>query len=480
MRAPVSQRRLLIVALALLSCARAVAPSSRSAPLAGLELPLLPASSPRLAVAGRLGARVATVYLEPGAPLSLVSPGCSRLEPRASRVTVPQPFGAAVTLDLARVEGLDLGQGPVAPFDAGVVEERGCVLSLGGDVLAGLALRVHIASRTVSLIPSRSREAWLAQVPSSDEVEVLDVAREPTHDWPLIVVRFVQGRASYVGPLLFSTREPRTRLFEAPARAAGLRPGLELLDGLPLPEGLVLPESLARLKGLALDRVELSRRMGVAMVPVALEAGAPPHLPQGVLAPDVWGRFDAVIDLSRGMVLLHRPRLSPEGTRPHCEREGRIGEDACFELSQRRSPGGLTVGLVTWRALPEGGRVTFDFAGADPECRVGYTFPPTDRGQSLTQELPWPRLRQAFPACAASLAEATRVEPGLFQEGRLEACPGLCAYAEEVATARAVCECHPTRGDLDEEAERALLRLYRRLLEPGRPAPETEPGEPME
>jgi hypothetical protein len=83
-----------------------------------------------------------------------------------------------------------------------------------------------------------------------------------------------------------------------------------------------------------------------------------------------------------------------------------------------------------------------------------------------------------MPECASSLALAARVEPGLFQEGPLEECPGVCAYAQDIGSARVTCECQPTRGNLDEDAERELLQLYRTLLEKARPAAEPEPEDP--
>ena len=469
--------RLLAVLVLFTACVRGISPSG-SASLVGLTVPLVSAPSFRLVLAANLAGRPATVQLDPGVELSLVSTGCPGLVPLSAQVRVVDPFAPERTYRLARVGGLDLGSGRLKDFDAGVTEDEGCVVILGGDVLAGLALEVHVAAREVRFRPSASREAWLAVMPSNEEVEVVTLTREPRHDWPLVTVRVTQADASFTGALLFSTREPRTRIFEASARAAGLRPGLELFHGLPLPEGLVLPRSLEGLRGFAVDRVELSKGVGVANVSVDLEPGAPPHLPHGVLGADVWARFDAVIDMKEGLVVLHRPRVLTSGARTLCERDGRLGEDVCFEVTQRQTPGATVVGMATWRPLPEGGRITFDFAGVDPPCRIGYSFPPTDRGRSTLHELPWERLKQVMPACAASLASAKAVEPGLFQDGPLEECPGVCAYAQDIASARVTCECQPTRGNLDEDAERELLNLYRALLEKTRPASQPEPKDP--
>lgn len=465
------------IPVVLMACVRGIGPSS-SASLSGLTVPLLTSPAFRLAVGGQLAGRPVTVHLEPGSQISLVSSGCAGVQPISARVRLADPFGAEKTLELARVDGLDLGSGGLPAFDAGLVAQEGCLVVLGGDVLLGLALEVRAAARVVRFRPSAPRDAWLATLPPGDEVEVVSLTRDPRYDWPLVAVRVTQAQATFTGVLLFSTREPRTRLFEAPARAAGLRPGLELLAGLPLPDGLELPKSLEAVRGFAVDRVELSLGAGVADVAVELEPGAAPHLPQGVLGADVWGRFDAIVDLTQGLLVLHRPRVLTSGARTQCERDGQLGEDVCFEVNQRQVPGATVVGLATWRALPEGGRISLDFVGVDPPCRVGFTFPPTDRGKSTLHELPWSRLREVMPACASSLAMATKIEPGLFQDGPLEECPGVCAYAQDIGTARVTCECQPTRGNLDEDAERELLQLYRSLLEKARPAKEVEPEDP--
>jgi hypothetical protein len=469
--------RLLAILLLMMGCVRGVKPAS-PASLVGLSVPLVTSPSLRLALAGRLDGSPIVVHLDPGLELSLVTRGCRGVEPLPSRVTLADPFGPQRTFQLARIEGLDLGSGLLQGFDAALIADEGCVVILGGDVLGGLALEVHPAARELRFHRSAPREAWLALLPPGDEVEVVTVTREPRHDWPLVAVRISQGTAIFTGVLLFSAREARTRLYEVAAREAGLKPGLELLEGLPVPEGLALPKALSALRGFAVDRIELSVGVGVADVPVELEAGASPSLAQGVLGADVWGRFDAIIDLTQGLVVLHRPRVLTSGSRAQCERDGRLGEDVCFEITQRHQPGGIVVGMATWRALPEGGRVSFDFGGVDPSCRVGFTFPPTDRGRSTLHELPWGRLGEVMPACAAALATATRVEPGLFQDGPLEECPGVCAYAQDISTARTTCECQPTRGNLDEDAERELLQLYRKLLEQARPAAQEEPSDP--
>jgi hypothetical protein len=210
-----------------------------------------------------------------------------------------------------------------------------------------------------------------------------------------------------------------------------------------------------------------------------LEAGAPPHTAQGVLGADVWGRFNTIIDLTSRVVVLHRPRVLMSGERAQCERGGQISEEACFEFVQRKSAQGFEVGAAVWRALPQGAHLTLDLAGvATAPCRVGFTFSPSDRGRSTFHELPWSRLRQVMPECAAALSSATGITPGLFDDAALPGCPGTCAFAQDLETNRLTCECQATHASLDEGAEKELLRLYRSLLEKTRPSAEPEPSDP--
>jgi hypothetical protein len=419
------------------------------------------------------------VQLDPGAPLSFATPACAGATPEGRSVTVADPFGPDEAFALTRVHGLELGGAAVPDFAAGLIAGKGCLLVLGGDALAGLALEVRAGARTVTFRPSAGAAAWLATVPAGHEVQALALTREPRHDWPLLAVRVSQGRAHFTGPLLFSAREPRSRLYETPAREAGLRPGLELLRGLPLPDGLALPAKLKALRGFAVDQVELTPGFGVSSLLLGLEAGAAPHAPLGVLGADVWGRFDAIIDLPAKVVVLHRPRVLISGAGAQCDRGGAPSQEACFELHSRRVETGLEVALVVWRALPEGAHVTLDLTGVEQRrCKVGLTFPPTDRGRSSSHLLPWSRLREALPSCGEALSRATGVAPGLLEDGPMPGCPGVCAFAQDLESGRLTCECQATHPSLDEEAEQTLLELYRRLLEERTPTREPEPADP--
>jgi hypothetical protein len=233
---------------------------------------------------------------------------------------------------------------------------------------------------------------------------------------------------------------------------------------------------VARFQGLALDELALGPRAAVQALPVELEPGAPARLPAGVLGADVWGRFDALLDLPQGVLVLHRTRLEGGG---RCARRGEATAEACLEAVSRPGDGGVSAGVAVWRALPEGARVTFEAVGTELPCRVGFSFPPSGRGRSLWHRLPWPRLATEQPACAAALARATGLAPASFEEGSHPACPGLCAFAEDLASGRVSCQCQPARRSDDEAAARFLLRLRRGPGPDGGATQEApEPGDP--
>lgn len=468
---------LFAVVVSLAGCHLEVLPAQGT--LEDLSLPLLPTPGLKVAVAGTIGSRSAIVQFDPGNSLSYTTRGCFESRPRNGRVTVADPFGPDETYVTTLVSGLELGPVRLKGFDAGIADGPGCVIVLGDDVLRGLALEVQVGARTVTIKRSASQEAWLATIPPGDEVQVVTLTRDPKHDWPLLAVRATQGKTSFTGSLLFSARELRTRVYEESAREAGLLPGVELLQGLPLPEGLSLPKTLEALRGFAVDRVELAPGFGVSSTIVELEPGAAPHGVQGVLGADIWGRFNVIIDTAAGLLVLHRPRVLASGARAQCERGGQVTEEACYEFVQRKSAQGFVAGMVAWRSLPEGAHVVFDLVGgATAPCRVGFTFSKADRGRSTFHELPWDRLREVMPTCAAALSQATSIEPGFIEESPLPGCPGTCAFAQDLATNRLTCECQATHPTLDENAEKDLLELYRKLVDEKKAPRETEPSDP--
>ena len=87
--------------------------------------------------------------------------------------------------------------------------------------------------------PSQSKEQWAAEAEASGEdAQVLNLTKDPRYDRPLLPIRVRQGQSTVDVTMLMSLREPRSRVFEDWARAAGLKPGLELLEGLDLPQGV--------------------------------------------------------------------------------------------------------------------------------------------------------------------------------------------------------------------------------------------------
>ena len=72
-------------------------------------------------------------------------------------------------------------------------------------------------------------------------------------------------------------------------------------------------------------------------------------------------------------------------------------------------------------------------------------------------------MTESMPECAASLAKASNATFSMYEEGPLAQCPGTCAFAEDALTRRISCACD-AGGELN-EADRALLRLYKILLE---------------
>lgn len=462
------------------ACHQAVGPPT-SDTLVGLTLPLIPGPGLRLAVEASLQGRPAEVQFDLGAPLSVVTSGCVD-EPLVSstQVRVVDAMGDDETFPLTRVVGLTLGGRRFRAFQAGLFNHPQCIVSLGSDVLAGAALAVSPDRRLVSLLPTRSRAEWLEQLSaSSDDVQLVDLTRDARHDWPLLPVRVVQAGATMTATFVLSTRERESRVFEGAARRQGLKPGLELLVGLAVPQGLTLPPELQGLEGVAYDRLELSPGYGVELGSLRLKPGEPTRGVAGVLAVDAWGRFQATIDLDAQALVLRRPRLLASGARMQCERGGALSEEACFQLSTQPQDGGVTATGTVWRPLREGARLYLDPVPPSPlACRVGLTFPPGDRGRSTQHTFPWSRLFTTMGGCARALAAATDLRLGLFEEGNLKDCPGVCAFAQDLQTGRVSCECQPGAAGQGGDAEKRFLELYRKLLEGAAKPTEVEPAEP--
>jgi hypothetical protein len=468
------------IALLLAACPRGPARPTVDT-LAGLTLPLKPGPGLRLMLEGAVADRPADVQLDVTTPLSFVTPACLD-EPRVgAKVAIDDPLGPTETFPVTRVEGLTLGGTRFRTFDAALAGGKGCVVVLGLDVLGDLALDVSPAKRELTLRPSQSRAAWETEVQAQGvEAQLLPLAKDPAHDWPLLPVRLTQGPRVVTFSLVLSSRDARSRLFASAVKEADLREGGALLQGLPLPKGVTLPKQLGQWAGVAFESLELSPGFGVVDGIVEVEPGAPPHGISGLLGADVWGRFDAALDLQAGLLVLRRPRTLTSGSRAQCERGGTSSEDQCFELHTRRDGRGTLVATATvWRSLPDGARLLLEVPGASgARCRVGFTFPPGDRGRSTQHAFPWDRLVQSMPECGASLAASQALTFGLYEEEPLRECPGLCAFAQDLQTGRITCECQPGPAGLDGVSEHQVLELYRKALQGVPPEREREPEDP--
>ncbi len=463
------------------ACHRDVGPPTVDS-LVGLHLPLVPGPGVRLAVEGAVAGRKAEVQLDVAAPISVVTSGCFD-EPvvTSARVQLQDPMGEDEEFPVTRVAGLVVGGQRLRTFEAAMFGHDTCLVALGTDVLRGTALLVSPDSRELRLVPSRPRATWLAEAQGTgDDVQVVTLTKDPRHDWPLLAVRVVQGTAALTATFVLSTRERDSRVFEESARVQGLKPGLELLAGLATPAPPEVPAELRALQGITYDRLELSPGYGVDVGSLKLQPGAPPRGVAGVLGVDAWGRFAAAIDVDAGVLVLRRPRLLASGARVQCDRGGTLSEEACFSLVTSRAEGGVLATGTVWRPLKEGGRLYLDVVPATTApCRIGLTFPAGDRGRSTQHRFPWGRLFLTMKACAEVLAAATDIRLGLWEEGNLRDCPGVCAFAQDLRSGRVSCECQPAAPGQGGDAEQRFLELYRQLLEKKKPGPrEQEPGGP--
>ncbi len=461
--------RALWLVLLLASCHHQLAGETVES-LAGFELPLLPSPALRLAVEASFDGQPVQLKFDPSQRLSIITEGCTNGAPVIGRVLMPDAFGPDESYSLTRVSRLVVAGRRLRPFEAAFASGKSCVVVLGAPELEGLAVEVSPSTRTVRFRPSQARAAWQEELGRRGfDTLVLTVNRDPKHDWPLLPVRVTQGEATYDAPLLLSLAEPRSVLFELPARHAGLVPALESLRS----AGVAPPPELAPVNGFVVDAVELGRGFGATNSVLELERGRGEHTAQGVLGADVWGRFHMAYDVREGLLVLSRPRVFLSGARARCEREGVTSAEVCFEVQSEVVDGLLAVTATVWSPLPDGVQLSLDVVGGDGSCRVGVTFPAGDRGVSTHHRFPWPKLTEVLPSCARAFEGVTGAVPGGLDEVPLQACPGVCAWAREVATGRLSCECQP-----GSDAHRRLYELLRLAREPEASPTELEPADP--
>lgn len=469
--------RIALLLLLLAGCARRVYPKG-SADLDGLTVPLRSSPGIKLSVDGDVEGTPAEIIFDVATPLSRVSTACfDEMPSTGNQVRVPSPDGETDTLSEAVVHGITFGGLRYRELVAGLQQGSRCVVVMGNDVLLAWAMTVDVSRRTVTFTKSQSREHWtaLAVNPPPEragfESHLIELTRDPRTDWPMLAVKVHQGTADLVGPFILSTGEPQSQVAEDAARSAGLRTGFELLEGIELPDGVAIPHELETFKGITYDSVELAPGVGVHEGALKSLPGIEgrPRAALGVLGADLWGRFDAVIDVGAGVLMLQRPRVLASGAHQRCDRGGRVDEEACFELQVTKTAGAVTATGTIWRALPEGGRLHLDFTGANGKisspCRMGFTFSATDRGDSTQHVLPWLELEKVMPACVVAMKGVTGAELSMFEDGNLPECPGTCAFAQDLRTGRVSCECQPQVSGVATESERHFLRIYKQLLE---------------
>jgi hypothetical protein len=453
-------------------------------------VPLKPSPAIRLSVDGAVGNVPAEVIFDVRTMMNSATTACFEGSPPTTGDEIrPASWSAGMTEMAPEVEVADLSFGGLRykTFRGVLVKSEQCEVTLGNELLLPWALSVDVAHRTVSFSRSRSREEWSAYAlnppkeRSGFESHVIELTKDPRTDAPMLPVRIRQHGDELVAPFVLSTGAARSESF-----GVGLRKGFELLEGIELPEPLQVPSELESFKGIPYEAAEVAPGVGVRDgVFREMEAGGKGGPPwQGVLGADIWGRYDAVIDIKANVLLLQRPRVLASGTHQRCDRGGSLNEESCYELEVEKAAHGLVATGTIWRALPEGGRLHLDFVSdkgpLSPPCRMGFTFSPTDRGDSTQHELPWSRLREVMPACAQAVSSATKVEMSMFEDGELPECPGTCAFAQDLRTGRVSCECHPAVSGAATESERQFLRLYKQLLQGKKPAldREQEPEDP--
>ena len=447
--------------------------------LIGLEAPLLPGPGLRIALAGQVFQVPAEIVVDVSTPMTLVTTAClDSPMVGAARVTIADPMGSDDVFPVTQLAGLTVAGRRLVPMEAGLVEGTSCVVVIGTDVLSATALQMEPSRRLLRFVRSRPRDEWVVWAEQlGGEVQVLELTKDPKHDWPLLAARVTQDEQTFTGAFSFSTRERSSRIFEAPVRQAGFTMTADLLQKLDLPKEM-LPLELSSFQGVAMDTVELSPGVGTRGLSLTLVKGRPPHGVVGALAADVWGRFEVTIDVSGGVLLLHRPTLLVAGQQYRCARGSQAPtEDACFELQQVGAGTGLLVTATIWRPLLEGGRLYLDFAGVTPACRIGFTFDAGDRGRSTQHVVPWSRLLETMKPCAEALATAREASLGLFEDSPLRECPGVCAFAQDLRSGRVSCECQPGPLGLPAEAERQVLERLRGVLQKKHAAP-VEPDDP--
>lgn len=478
----------MLAALAgLQGCVRAATPDAPPRlELVGLSAPLRGDPTLRLLLDGKVLGQPAQVELELASPLTAITLGCFATPPEPKGTVRVQGLNGGweslpeVPLPAAEVDGRALSSRPVA-----VISGSSCRLILGSDLLGAYALHFDPQRWTLTLQAPGTREDY-RQLPAPDGFEhhLLPLTKDPSTDRLLVPVQLqAAGGRELVSTFILTTARARSALGVAPARAAGMESDAVIARRLVLPTPAA--RQLQTLSTFSLERLQLSPELSLAQPTLdGLETWTQTSA-VGLLGPDVWGRFETTIDPTAQVMVLRRPRMGGEPRRRTCGPAGTTREESCFSLQALPLPEGLRATVTVWRDLPEGGRIYLEAVDADgapvrAPCQLGVNLPPSDRGASLTETLPWPELTKAFPACGVALQAAVGIRPVLFEEGADPQCAGQCAFALHPRGRGIVCSCATAPGGGAPGATERNLELFRRFRdqELRRQTPVPLPDEP--
>jgi hypothetical protein len=442
-------------ALALAGCPRAIRREPADS-LSGFTAPLSFGAGLRLVVDGSVDDAPADIVLDVASPLSMVTADClsngRNLYPdRAARVR--QVDGTTIGVDEVALPPARIGSRRIGARMVGVIAgQRRCVLSLGTDVLSQYAIQFDPERHSIALSGTLARSSYLqSSFPATEEVHIVELARDPETDWPLLSARLNQGTVKSTSTFILSSRSEQSMLSEDEARAIGFQPAAAA----PLEKFLNsnLGRRVAPFHRFALDSFELSPSFGIHRLTVRGDPAWKNPAAAGLLGSDVWGRFHATIDIGAGLLILRRPRTSSAGDRQLCAvADGRASEEACFVLNASKLGDSLSVVSAIWRDLPEGGRLHLDPVDAQGRplqsaCQYGLSFQPGDRGLSMRRDFPWQAVEQAFPECAEAVRRADGFALSLFEDGPLSECQGECAFVRRRGGRKVLCACASALDD---------------------------------
>ena len=448
-------RMVVCAAVGLAGCARSV----RHEPpdnLSGFIAPLSFGAGLRMVVDGAVEDAPAAVVLDVASPLSTVSASClsdGRERQAKTVVSVRQIDGTVVDLPEIELPPARIGSRRIGSRKVGVVaHQHRCVLSLGADVLSDYSIRFDPERRSVAFSESLARERYLRTTPSpTEDVHVVELARHPDTDWPMVSARLSQGPAKGTSTFVVSSRAQQSMISVEEAKAIRFeRAGDPVEKSLGIDSGRRLAENFPQF---AVDNLELSPGFGIHRLVLRGDSGWKNPAAAGLLGTDVWGRFHWTIDLRAGVIVLRRPKAtSAEGRQLCTASDGRDSEEACFALHTAKLGDSLSAIGVIWRDLPEGGRLHLDPVDSQGRpllstCQFGLSFQPGDRGSSMRRDFPWQAMEQAFPECAEVVRRADRFSLALFEEGPLTECQRDCAFVRRRGGRKVLCACSSAIDD---------------------------------